>query len=82
MAAPSSRLVASAGRVGALLAAGALVFLALGMHRGLLLSDGLRGYFWPWAPSLGRPGLSAPASALSDPVWQFVPRKKNADSGR
>jgi hypothetical protein len=43
------------------------------MHRGLLLSDEIRGHFWPWAPALGRPALSPSASALSDPVWQFVP---------
>ncbi len=59
--------------VGALLAASLLVGGALGMHRGLLLSDGIRGHFWPWAPSLGRPALPPSASALSDPVWQFVP---------
>jgi len=59
---------------GALLAASLLVGGVLGMHRGLLLSEGLRGHFWPWAPELGRPpGLSPSASALSDPVWQFVP---------
>lgn len=59
--------------VGALLAASLLVGGALGMHRGLLLSDGIRGHFWPWAPALGRPALSPSASALSDPIWQFVP---------
>lgn len=67
------RAVRVAGGAGALLAAGLLVGGALGMHRGLLLSDGLRGHFWPWAPSAGRPVLSASAAALSDPVWQFVP---------
>ena len=59
--------------VGALLAAGLLAGLSLGMHRGLLLSDGIRGYFWPWAPGAGRPVLAPSAAALSDPVWQFVP---------
>lgn len=59
--------------VGALLAASLLVGGVLGMHRGLLLSDGIRGHFWPWAPTLGRPALPPSASALSDPVWQFVP---------
>ena len=69
--------------VGALLPAALLVWSVLGMHRGLLLSDGLRGHFWPWAPELGRPsGLSPSASALSDPVWQFVPRKKSAEPTR
>ena len=43
------------------------------MHRGLVLSDGIRGHFWPWAPAIGRPVLAPAASALSDPVWQFVP---------
>jgi hypothetical protein len=57
----------------ALLAAGLLVGLTLGAHRGLLLSDGIRGYFWPWAPATERPALGPAASALSDPVWQFVP---------
>ena len=66
----AARLVSWAG---ALLAAGLLAGLSLGMHRGLLLSDGIRGHFWPWAPSAGRPSLTASAAALSDPVWQFVP---------
>jgi len=73
--------------VGALLPAALLVWSVLGMHRGLLLSDGLRGHFWPWAPELGRPsGLSPSASALSDPVWQFVPwvemAKRELGAGR
>ncbi len=58
---------------GAFLAAGLLAGLPLGMHRGLLLSDGIRGHFWPWSPSAGRPSLTLSAGALSDPVWQFVP---------
>lgn len=67
------RIPRDAWRAGALLAAGTLLFLSLGMHRGILLSDGIRGHFWPWSPSLGRPALAPSASALSDPVWQFVP---------
>ncbi|MFN7989418.1 MAG: hypothetical protein U0529_18220 [Thermoanaerobaculia bacterium] len=63
----------AASRAGALLAAAALLAFSFGMHRGLVLSDALRGHFWPWAPSAGRPALPPPASALSDPVWQFVP---------
>lgn len=73
MAARSGRVARAAGGAGALLGAGLLVFAALGMHRGLLLSDGIRGYFWPWAPEMGRPALPRAAEALSDPVWQFVP---------
>lgn len=68
-----ARAVRAAGWAAALLAAGAVVGLALGAHRGLLLSDPLRGHFWPWAPELGRPSLPPSASALTDPVWQFVP---------
>ena len=68
-----SSTIRVAGWAGALLAAGALVGFSLGAHRGLLLSDGIRGAFWPWAPSSSRPLLSPSASALSDPVWQFVP---------
>ena len=63
----------AAPRAAALLAAAMLLALALGMHRGTLLSDAIRGNFWPWAPEVGRPSLSPSASALSDPVWQFVP---------
>ena len=73
MATAPRRAVRAAGWAVAFLAVGVVVGLALGAHRGLLLSDGLRGHFWPWAPSLGRPALSPSASALSDPVWQFVP---------
>lgn len=65
--------VRAAWWAGALLAAGTLLFLSLGMHRGLLLSDAVRGHFWPWTPSAGRPELAPSASVLSDPVWQFVP---------
>lgn len=65
--------VRAAWRAGALLAAGTLLSLTLGMHRGILFSDAVRGHFWPWAPSAGRPVLAPSASALSDPVWQFVP---------
>ena len=63
----------AASWAGALLAAATLLAFSFGMHRGLVLSDALRGHFWPWAPSAGRPALPPPASALSDPVWQFVP---------
>ena len=73
MAAPGGFAARASGRAAALLGAALLVSGALGMHRGLLLSDGLRGYFWPWAPEMGRPELPRPAEALSDPVWQFVP---------
>ena len=68
-----ARAVRAGGWAAALLAAGVVVGLALGAHRGLLLSDALRGHFWPWAPKLGRPALPPSASALTDPVWQFVP---------
>jgi len=52
-------------------AAGAVLWFALGMNRGLLLSSDVKTRFWPWRPHLDRPELQAPA--LSDPVWQFVP---------
>ena len=67
------RAARAAWGAGSLLAAGLLLVFSLGMHRGLLLSDGLRGHFWPWAPAAGRPVLAPSASALSDPVFQFVP---------
>ncbi|HYN44333.1 MAG TPA: hypothetical protein VE129_21330 [Thermoanaerobaculia bacterium] len=63
----------AASWAGALVVAGTFVGISLGAHRGLLLSDGIRGYFWPWAPAAGCPALTPAASALSDPVWQFVP---------
>ncbi len=81
-----ARAVRVAGWAAALLAAGVVVGLALGAHRGLLLSDALRGHFWPWAPELGRPSLPPSASALTDPVWQFVPwvelAKRELSAGR
>jgi hypothetical protein len=51
--------------------AGVVLFLALGMHRGVLLSNDIKAKCWPWAPSYPRRPI--PAVALSDPVWQFVP---------
>lgn len=58
---------------GSLLLAGAgtVFVLALGMHRGVLLSNDIKSKVWPWAPSYPQRPLVAPA--LSDPVWQFVP---------
>jgi hypothetical protein len=58
---------ALAGLVPAALA----VWLALGMSRGLLLSEDVKSKVWPWAPYFPRTEIAAPA--LSDPVWQFVP---------
>ncbi len=59
-------------RRAAVLAAGAVVlWFALGMSRGVLLSDAVRGRVWPWAPSY--PARALGASGLSDPVWQFAP---------
>lgn len=69
----TGRLVRVARTLSALLVVAVLVGGALQMHRGLLLSDGIRAFFWPWAPFSDRPSLSPPAAALSDPVWQFVP---------
>ena len=55
----------------ALAALAAALAWRLRMHEGLVLSNGIKSRFWPWAPSMaGRP-LEAPA--LSDPVLQFVP---------
>lgn len=54
-----------------LLLAGAIVWLALGMSRGLLLSEDVKSKVWPWAPYFPHGEIAAPA--LSDPVWQFVP---------
>jgi len=50
---------------------GVAVWVALGMHRGLLLSSDIKSRVWPWAPTLQAEMLQA--QALSDPVWQFVP---------
>lgn len=73
MTAATSPLVRLARTLSALLVVAVVVGGALRMHRGLLLSDGVRGHFWPWAPAIGRPVLTPAASALSDPLWQFVP---------
>jgi len=55
----------------ALAGAAAVLWLGLGMDRGLLLSNGIKSMCWPWAPFQAR---SAPVvETLSDPVWQFVP---------
>ena len=51
--------------------AGLVLFLALGMHRGVLLSNDIKSKCWPWAPSYPRRPIAA--LTLSDPVWQFVP---------
>ena len=69
----TGRLVRVARTLSALLVVAVLVGGALQMHRDLLLSDGIRAFFWPWAPFSDRPSLPPPAAALSDPVWQFVP---------
>lgn len=55
----------------ALLVLGVALGYRLRMHEGLVLSNGVKSRFWPWAPALGARKLEAPA--LSDPVWQFVP---------
>jgi hypothetical protein len=54
-----------------LAAAAVVLWLGLGMHRGLLLSEDIKSKVWPWAPLFARNEIAAPA--LSDPVWQFVP---------
>jgi hypothetical protein len=54
-----------------LILSGAIFALALGMHRGVLLSNDIKSKVWPWAPSY--PQRPIDAAALSDPVWQFVP---------
>ena len=58
-------------RLAGLLAAAVVLWLGLGMHRGLLLSEDVKSKAWPWAPVFPRHAIAAPA--LSDPVWQFVP---------
>lgn len=50
---------------------GLVLFFALGMHRGFLLSNDIKSRVWPWAPWYPQRPIVAPA--LSDPVWQFVP---------
>lgn len=52
-------------------AVAALVWFGLEMNRGVLLSEGIRGKVWPWAPY--HPPRPVAAQGLSDPVWQFVP---------
>ncbi len=73
MGAARGRTVRAAAAAATLLVVGTVVGAALGMHRGLVLSDALRGHFWPWSPSIGRPSLAPAPAALTDPVWQFVP---------
>jgi hypothetical protein len=58
-------------RAAALAGLALLLFFALGMHRGPLLSSEIRSRVWPWAPYVSNEPLAAPA--LSDPVWQFIP---------
>ena len=48
-----------------------VVVVALGMHRGLLLSSDVKSRCWPWSPLLTDTTLHTPT--LTDPVWQFVP---------
>jgi hypothetical protein len=48
-----------------------LLWFALGMHEGLLLSGGIRARRAPWAGQYTPEGPTV--DALSDPVWQFVP---------
>ena len=55
----------------ALLALAAALALRLRMDEGVVLSNGIKSRFWPWAPSMAGTPLEAPA--LSDPVLQFVP---------
>jgi hypothetical protein len=57
--------------IAGILLAGVIVWLALGMSRGLLLSEDVKSRVWPWAPYFPQTDIAAPA--LSDPVWQFVP---------
>jgi hypothetical protein len=54
-----------------LLLAAPLLWFALGMHEGLLLSGGIRAKRAPWAGEYAPQGPTV--DALSDPVWQFVP---------
>jgi len=56
---------------GVLVAVAGLVWFALGMHRGLLLSEDIKSKCWPWAPFMPARAIAAPA--LADTVWQFVP---------
>ncbi|HEX7253851.1 MAG TPA: hypothetical protein VF376_13290, partial [Thermoanaerobaculia bacterium] len=62
------RLLFGAGSLAAL---ALLVSVALGTHRGLLLSSDIKSRCWPWAPFLKNETLATPS--ISDPVWQFVP---------
>jgi hypothetical protein len=54
-----------------LAAFGLVVFFAMGMHRGLLLSSDIKSTRLPWAPLY--PARSIQSPSLSDAVWQFVP---------
>ena len=54
-----------------LAAFGLVVFFAMGMHRGVLLSSDIKSTRLPWASLY--PARSIQSPALSDPVWQFVP---------
>jgi len=55
-----------------------VLWFALGMSGGVLLSDAVRGRVWPWAPDYPARSLGAPG--LSDPVWQFAPWAEFAGS--
>ena len=55
----------------ALAALAAALALRLRMPEGLVLSNGIKSRFWPWAPGMAGRALEAPA--LTDPVLQFVP---------
>ena len=55
-----------------------MLWFALGMYRGVLLSEGIRSRIWPWAPYYPARTLGAPG--LSDPVWQFAPWAEFAGS--
>jgi hypothetical protein len=55
----------------ALVAGAALLWFGFGMNKGVLLSEGIRAKFWPWAPFY--PPRPLAAQSLSDPVWQFAP---------
>jgi len=48
-----------------------VLWFGLGMDRGAILSNDIKAFLWPWAPTY----LEKPASgfAVYDPVFQFVP---------
>jgi len=54
-----------------LTAIGLVLWFALGMNLGAILSNDIKAFLWPWAPTY--PEKPASGFAVYDPVFQFVP---------